>query len=343
MRQKRTIIAFLIIIFVLVWQNKIWAAQVSYFSDQVSNQIIDNASNHEMQFNLGADLAPDKTLEIYFEPDFDLSLIDYTDIDLLDDDVNLGLASAPGTGAGSDMGVAVSGQTITFTQNDTDTIGKNSEITILIGLNAVSQSAGDQQIYNPSIAGIYKITIGGTSNNSGQISVAILNSDSVFLQGEIEPELTLILRNSTDTGAFSSCALGTIILGEISTCSYRIAAETNAVRGFQVFIKADGNFRTSGGQNIANIAEDSQVQAGIEGYGIALSAGEGIEEMDNFNDNDSPISAIDALLLKTDSSYNYIQGSLTTSSLITHKVAIGELTAPGQYSQIIIFTILANY
>lgn len=343
MRQKKIIISFLSIACILAWQNQLWAAQVSYFSDQVSNQIIANASNHELQFNLGADLTPDKTLEIYFESDFDLSLINYTDIDFKDDNVNLNLANIPGTGAGSNIGVVVSGQTITFTQNDTDTISKSSEIIILIGLNATSQSTGDQQIYNPEIAGIYKITLSGTSNNTGQISVAILNSDSVYLEGEIEPELTLILRNSTDTGVFSSCSFGTIMIGEVSTCSYRLAAETNATRGFQIFIRADGNFRTPTGAYIANIAEDSQVQAGIEGYGIALSAGTDIIEIGDYNDDDSQIPADDSLLIKTNLSYNYIQGSLSTSSLITHKAAISELTAPGQYSQAIIYTIFANY
>ncbi|MBN1325440.1 hypothetical protein JW977_00450 [Candidatus Falkowbacteria bacterium] len=342
MQKKKIIILIAIICFFLAGQSQLLAAQVSYFADQLSNQIIANASNHEIKFNLGADFGPDKTLEIYFEPDFDLSLIDYNDIDFLDDAVNVSLASLPGSGTGSDMGVAVSGQTITFTQNDTDTISVNSEITILIGLNAESQTIGDQQIYNPEIAGIYKITISGTSNNTGQISVAILNSDSIFLQGEIVPELTLILRNPTDTGAFSNCAFGTIILGEISMCSYRIAAKTNAERGFQVFVKTDGNFRSSESY-IANIDENNQVQAGVEGYGIALNSGTGIIEVGDYNDDDSQISTGDALLIKTNSSYNYIQGSLSTSSLVTHKVAISETTSPGQYSQAILYTILANY
>lgn len=340
---KKTTIVIVIIFCLIFWHDRAFAAKVSFFSDQISNQIIANAANHQIQFILSSDFGPDHTLVIYFENDFDLSDIDYSDIDLRVNDVNVNLAAIPGSGNGGAVGVVVVDQRVIFTQNNADTIANNSKIEILIGLNASFSTSGDQQIFNPLAAGTYKITIEGNSNNTGQLSVAILSSDNVFLQGEVEPELSLLLRNAADTGGYSGCALNSISLGEVKECQYRVAAETNAENGFLIYIKADGNLRAVGDAYIANVTEDTRVQSGVEGYGLAVSAGTGLTEMGDYNDDDSEIKSVDTLLLKSDTVYNYISGVLTTSSLITHRVAISPITASGQYSQKVIYTILANY
>jgi hypothetical protein len=334
------IICVVVLIYLLI--HTVRAGLVTDFSNELSSQVISSASNHTMIFTTSSDFGPDETLEIFFESDFDLSLIDYTDIDFKDDDTDLNLGASAGTGTGGNIGLDITSQTITFTQNDTDTISAGSIITIAIGLNTDYQSQGDQQIYNPSIADSYKISLSGSFGDMGTISVIILNSDSVALQAEIPPELSFIIRDENDTADTASCSLGTINSLGISQCSYRLASETNGINGFQIFIQSDGNFRNNT-NFIANISENNQVEQGTEGYGIALSAGTGILEDSDFNDDETPIPEINTLLIKSNSVYNYNEGELTTSSLITHKASVSPTTEAGIYNQMIVYSILANY
>jgi hypothetical protein len=336
------ILTVAIIVLAYILSHQVKAGLVSEFSDQLSSQVIASAANHTISFKNSSDFGPNKTLEIYFEQDFDLGLINYTDIDFLDDGANKNLAATPGSGVGSNIGASVSGQTITFTQNDTDTIAAGSIITIKIGLNADHQTEGDQQIYNPETAETYKISISGSFGDMGTISVQILESDMVGLKAKIEPELSFYTRNSDDSGIFSNCSLGIVSQSSVSECSFRLAAETNGVNGFQIWIRSDGNLR-NGSDSIANIAENTQVTAGIEGYGLALVAGNNIAEAGDFSDDDTPILSTNELLISTNSVYNYIQGNLATSSAVTLKASVSSQTAAGGYSQFLYLSILGNY
>jgi len=337
-------IIIVVLVFVLSYliSHVVNAGLVSGFSDQLTSQVISSNANHTIGFTTASSLLPDETIELYFESDFDLSNIDYTDIDFIAETIDFDLAASPGTGSGSAIGTVVSGQTIIFTQNDTDTIAAGSSITIAIGLNADYQTTGDQQIYNPSVAGSYNISLAGDFGDIGVLAVQILTSDSVALEASIPPEISFSLRNSDDEGVFSGCNLGSINHLAISQCSYRLAAETNAPGGFEIYVKADGNFRNSEDE-IPNISENNQVTQGQNGYGIALDAGIGVLEQGDFDDDETPISTSEQLLITNDSVYNYIEGNLTTSSLITHKVSVSSSAAAGIYNQQIWYTILANY
>jgi len=318
------------------------AGIVSSFSDELSSHLISSAANHTIVFDISSGFGPDETLELFFESDFDLSSIDYTDIDFIDDDTDLNLGPTAGTGSGGNIGVSVSSQTITFTQNDTDTIAAGSTITVAIGLNSDYQTIGDQQIYNPSVAGTYKVSLSGTFGDMGTVSIPILNSDSVALQANIVPELSFSIRNESDTAVSNECSLGTINSLGISQCSYRLAAETNAISGFQIYISVDGNFRNQS-SFIANISENSQIAQGEEGYGLAIQGATGLLEQGDFTDDDTPIPSTETLLIKSNSVYNYTQGDTTTSSLITHKASVDSTTPAGVYAQTITYTILGNY
>ncbi|OGY42380.1 MAG: hypothetical protein A2Y82_04465 [Candidatus Buchananbacteria bacterium RBG_13_36_9] len=336
------ILTVTIIVLAYILSHQVKAGLVSGFSDQLSSQVIASASNHTINFKNSSDFGPNKTLEIYFEQDFDLGLINYTDIDLLDDGSNKNLAATPGSGVGSNIGVSISGQTITFTQNDTDTIAAGSAITIKIGSIAEHQTEGDQQIYNPETAETYKISISGSFGDMGTISVQILESDMVGLKAKIEPELSFYMRNSDDSGVFSNCSLGIVSQSSVSECSFRLAGETNAVNGFQIWISSDGDLRNDS-DSIAKITENTQVVAGTESYGLAITAGNNITEAGDFTDDDTPILSTNTLLISTNSVYNYIQGNLATSSEVTLKVSVSSQTAAGSYRQLLYFSIIGNY
>jgi hypothetical protein len=318
------------------------AGLVAKFSDELSSQTISTGSNHTINFTSSSAFGPNDTLEIYFENGFDLSQIEYTDIDFLDDDVNKNLGATPGTGTASNIGVTIIGQTVTFTQNDTDNVLGGSIITIKIGTHASAQLTGDKQIYNPSASGAFYISLSGTFGDMGTISTQILTTDTVGFTASIEPSLSFVIRNADDTEYFDGCNFGVVSPSIVSECSYRLAAETNLTSGFQIFVQTDGNLRNSSA-SIANIPEGQSVTAGIEGYGLALVSATGLIEEGDFTDDDTPISSTGTLLESSNLVYNYIQGDLSTSSLVTQKLAVSKLTIPGNYTQAISYSILGNF
>ncbi|MCX6740245.1 MAG: hypothetical protein NTZ49_03390 [Candidatus Parcubacteria bacterium] len=318
------------------------AGLVSNFSDQLSRLAISTSSNHTLNFTISSDFSAGKTLELYFESGFDLSDIDYTDIDFKDDGENKNLGETPGNGVGSNIGISVSGQTIIFIQNDTDSISASSVITILIGLNANHQLLGTMQMINPDLGGIYKISLAGNFGDMGTISVQILSTDGVGLNASIEPAMSFSIRNSEDSENFSGCSFNNPSISSVSECSFRLAAETNVSSGFQVWLRSDGDLRNING-TIAKVIEDQEITAGNEAFGLALQSGTGINEAGDFTDDETPVSSTDSLLIYTNSVYNYIQGELSTTSIITLKLAISHTTKAGHYSQAFIFTLLPNY
>ncbi|HDQ22714.1 MAG TPA: hypothetical protein ENN28_01940, partial [Candidatus Uhrbacteria bacterium] len=296
------IISLLILACFLI--NTVKAGLITNFSVNLSTHTISTGADHVIKFTAASDFKPNETIELYFQPDFDLSFIDYTDIDFKAGGNDLNLANEPGSNGSGEIGVVISGQTIIFTQNNQDTILAGSEIIIHIGLNAEYQSLGENQIYNPSQSGTYKISISGTFGDYGTASIPILTSDSVSFQAEIVPKLSFRIRNASDSADSLSCNLGMITSFSISQCSYRLATETNIYNGFQIYIKTDGNLRNEN-NSIANIEKNSQITEGIEGYGISIQPATGLILGDYFANTDSPLSTEEKLLLKADLVYNY--------------------------------------
>lgn len=340
------IIIIWLVLFLTLFTRPVIAGQVSNFSVEISSQLIASAANYTVAFTTSSAFSPAETLAIVFAPGFDLTDIDYTDIDLQkivsSSPINLNLGASPGSGVGSNIGVNISNQKIVFTQNDTDTISTGTQIIIKIGLLAEHQIQGDNQIYNPANAATYNINLGGNFGDLGSLAIQILETDTVMLLGSVTPELNFKLRNSDDTADGAPCFLGMLVANSISQCSFRLVAETNLASGFQIWFNSDGALRGPQGE-LSPVTEDTQVIPGIESSGLSLTAASNLIEEGIFNDDDSPIPTVSTLLLSSNFVYNYIQGDLSTSSLLTLKVAVSSLTKPGAYGQILTFSILGNY
>jgi len=236
------------------------------------------------------------------------------------------LGSSP---SGSTWGVNVSGQVITFTSG-TDTITAGYCVQILIGTNAWWQSSGNTQIINGDADDDDTISIAGTFGDTGTLMVDILGEgeNQVIVTATVEPSFTFTISSNT-------CALGTLTTGSVSTCSYTLAVGTNADNGAKITIQAisDGtnaylNKDGAPGTYIDNIAEDSTVTAGTEGYGIKVEAGSGWTEEGDFNDDDTPIPSSVTDILSTTGPIES-----TDTSTITHRAAISTTTESGTYSQ----------
>ena len=156
----------------LIFVLPAFAAKVVGFSDAVTDNAKSAAVNHTMQFTTPSGLAAGETMELTFPAAFNLGSVDYTDIDVADDGLDLSLAAAP---AGATWGVTVVGSVITIISG-AGIIAAGSVVTIEIGTNATFQNFGDQQIINPSSNGSYGIFLAGTFADFGDCWVVIFDN-----------------------------------------------------------------------------------------------------------------------------------------------------------------------
>ncbi|MCX6807096.1 MAG: hypothetical protein NT135_03195, partial [Candidatus Berkelbacteria bacterium] len=118
-------------------------------------------SNYLISFKIATSIPLGGKIIISFPAGFDINddddHLDFTDMDLSDDGVDLDLADVA---SGATWGAAISGQDITFT-SDTGTIVVTSIVQVEIGTNATYQVAGDKRIINsPTPASLtYQVTI----------------------------------------------------------------------------------------------------------------------------------------------------------------------------------------
>lgn len=321
------------------------------WKDTLSRLKVNTSADHEIAIFTASGATEDSdTITIKFDTtsndgtnkkEFDLGLIDYTDMDMK------WIAGAYGPcAAGTDVPLAADPaadtwgasvdtifDTITLTppSSGSNYIPAASLICIEIGFNATYGVGGDAQILNPSAAqDDTVIDVAGDFGDTGSMAVSIVSDDRITIPATVSPTFTFTI--SSD-----SCTLGTLTPSAVATCPYTLAVGTNADNGAVITIQAisDGtnaNLNKDGaaGTDINNIAENGTVTLGTEGYGIALTAGSGWTEVGDFNDDDTPIPSSVTDILST---AGPIASSVT--STVTHRAAVSAATEAGAYSQTI--------
>lgn len=273
-------VVILAMLTVMVAPQPAQAASVTAFSDVLSRQKASTAGNHTITFTTPTGIAGAATLILTFDnsTSIDASL-DYTDIDLADDGVDVTLAAAP---TGTTWGVVrTSGTVITFT-NGSAAVAAASVVTIEIGTNATNQSTGVRQITNGS-AGTTTLVLSGTFGDSGTAAMAIDDDDQVSVTATVNSALTFDLDTSVADGETNtpySVALGTItvsdtrVSGSTDSINMIIAElDTNASGGAVVTVKnangANGLASTSVPADDIDSA-DGTMADGTENYGLCV-------------------------------------------------------------------------
>ena len=303
--------------------------------------------------------AVSETMTLTYQSDFDMNasdnLLDYTDIDFMDDGADVALA---GAAAASTLGVAVTATTITFTQDSVTpvAIASGSVITIEIGTNVAASA--DKQPVTPTAGGTYSIAIGGTFGGSGTIYVPITSTaddDQVTVSATVDTIMTFAIRDSGDTADTNACSLGTITTTAVSTCQYRLKIGTNTTSGFQLGLWADDQLnQATASIDIDDITENSTVTAGTEGHGIAVASPTSAgtvgtattwTEQSPFDDDDTPIPVGEAnmdVIFASNGTQDVDMsgtGDTTGTTLITHRAAISTATQAGSYDQLVTYSV----
>jgi hypothetical protein len=232
------------------------AANLTYVKDTLSDSNPSTVSNHTIQFLSPTGVGTGQNMTVTFPAGFNLTAVDFSDMDLSVGGSNqtLAAASAPGV-----WGVNVAGQIITISSNDT-TVGSNATVTLMIGTNATGGVA-NAQITNPSATTSHEITITAGSADSGQTRVAII--DHVSVTANVDTTLTFTVSGTstaktisgvpTTTSATSTSTtlpFGTLAANVPKILAQDLTVATNARNGYVVTVDQKQNLLSSTGADI---------------------------------------------------------------------------------------------
>ena len=131
----------------------------------------------------------------------------------------------------------------------------------------------------------------------------------------------------------SAAQLGTLTATTGATSLTHTDVTTNAQSGYSVYVTSDGQLRTSGGATIDDVA-DGTVTVGSEEYGGRVSGSMGV------------FAATSADFAITTSTFA-IQSATTSATNarvgLVYKASIDGATAAGGYSQLVYYTVTANF
>ncbi len=235
------------------------AANVTTYSDTLSNSAPTGASDHTIQFTTPTGVTNGQTITVDFsDGPFVVGSVDYTDIDV----------SVQGTGdltleascTTQQASAAFSGTTLTITlcSGNGASIGTNGTTTIEIGRNATGGLA-NAQLTNPGV-GSYEIALTAGTLDSGVTEVAIVQTvnvtasvDTLFTFSVAGTAAGTSVNDDGTTGGATTATnipFGEIAADTASTAAQLLTVITNAKSGFVVTVTADGQLDSSTGADI---------------------------------------------------------------------------------------------
>ncbi len=347
LQRALAVLSVLALLFGTVPIRQASAAAVTSFKDTLSRLQASTAANHTIQFTTPSGVDAGETITVAFQSGFTMNSIDFADIDVADDGVDLTLAATP---SGATWGAALSSQTVTITSG-TGTIAASSVITIEVGTNATQPTTGDTQITNPS-AGSYTVTIGGTFGDSGTLAINIIADDTVDITATVDPTITFSisdvaigfgsLSSSTGRWATGDATGGNASAGSTPTAAHTLAIATNAQSGWA--ITYNGATLTSGSNTItvaSAVDEDSDGTPGSEQFGVSAST-----------DGDSTIAT--GYLRDANADWTFVASTATTLASesgetntetisVSYLANISTITEAGSYSTSVTYIATATF
>ena len=235
------------------------AANVTSYSDTLSDSEPSVASNHTIRFTTPTGVTNGSTVVLNFSNGpFVVGSVDFTDIDVATTSDFTLAANCAGSEKASAV-FAGTTLTITFCSGDGGLIPANATTTIEIGLNATSQVAGNAQLTNPSV-GSYKIPLTAGASDTGETRVAIVNT--VLVTASVDTLFTFTVAglpggttvNTADTTGGTTTAttipFGKLVANTASTAAQKLTVVTNARNGFVVTVIADSQLISANGADI---------------------------------------------------------------------------------------------
>ncbi|MCB9813873.1 hypothetical protein H6784_00500 [Candidatus Nomurabacteria bacterium] len=234
------------------------AANVTSFSDTLSDSAPSVVANHTIQFVTPTGLAAGEIISLTFPAGFTgIGALTAEDLDLKVNGVDQDLDDNPASGA--IWNVTAAGQVIDI-ESGTDTVGPGETVIIEIGLNASYASTSDSQITNPAGLTSYEIGLTLSNSDTGKTRVAIV--DSVTVTASVDTLFTFtvngvaagtLVNTADSTGGDTTATaipFGVLDADTASTAAQNIEVSTNAANGFVVTVETDHQLLSANGADI---------------------------------------------------------------------------------------------
>src|SRR3989344_5841741 len=152
-------VALFTLLSVMIAPLTTYAASVTAFSVLLTREKASTLSNQTITFTIPTAINASETIILTYNNSTSIpAALDFEDIDLADDAVDLVLAASP---SGTTWGVVRTSSTVITFTNGSAAVASGSVVTIEIGTNATSVAAGVEQITNGS-AGTTTLVLTGT-------------------------------------------------------------------------------------------------------------------------------------------------------------------------------------
>lgn len=236
------------------------AANVTSFSDTLSDSAPGVAANHTLQFVTPNGVAAGGEIVITFPATFaGIAGIGFGDIDLTVNGSPVTLAGAP---SGATWGATTTATAITLL-SDTGIIASSATVTIAVGNHTTEGGAGVNQIVNPAGIDSYEINLTVGDLDVGATRVAIISSVQVTATVDTRLSFSVdalgpgeAINGTTTTGSSTpiEIAFGTLVPGVATTVAQQLSVTTNASNGFVVTVQVDGQLVSATGADIDGFA-----------------------------------------------------------------------------------------
>lgn len=247
------------------------AANVTNFSDTLSTSATSTVASHELEYVIPATssgVPNDGTITVTFPSAFTgTSTVTVGDVDLEVNGVDETLVA--GAPTGGDWGFTWTGDTMTLTAANDESIGANATVTIKIGSNA---DGGTDRLINPSTADNWEINLTSGPDDTGSTRVVTLSTvqvtasvDTIFNFSVSGLAAGETVNGTTTTGVATATAIpfGTMQSGaaNASTSGQLLTVSTNASQGYSVTVQVDHTLLSSTGADI-DVYNDSDTPTG---------------------------------------------------------------------------------
>lgn len=241
------------------------AANVTSFSDTLSDSAPSVNANHTIRFTTPTGVTNGQTIVFTFDAPFDPTSVDFTDIDMATSSGEFTLAANCSGSERASAAFAGDVLTITLCSGDGGLIAANGTTTIEIGTHATNQTTGDQQINNPGTVSSHEIALVAGAD-SGTTEIAIV--DSVNVTASVDTLFTFtvagtpggtVVNGDTSGGTTTPTTIpfGRLVASTASTAAQDLTVVTNAKSGFVVTVTADSQLTSSNGSDIDGFIQGS--------------------------------------------------------------------------------------
>lgn len=325
---------------------RVMAASLTSLSDTQSTIKASTVSNHDITFTTPTGIASGQTIILTWDNSTSVSAsLDYTDVDVLDDGVNVTLAASP---SGATWGVANTSTTVITLTNGNVAVAGGSVVRIKIGTNASNGATGTHQITNGS-AGTTSLAITGTFTDTGTISTPIITDDVVNVTATVNQTISFAVSDNTIGFGTLTTANARYATGDTSgttsdTAAHTLTVSTNAANGYTINLQ--GATLTSGSNSIDAIgASGTASSAGTEQFGIYATKSGGVNATitTRYADNATPKFAYNATGSTSDTLSTGTTATNTETYSIHYIANIAGTTEAGSYATNITYVGTGNF